>query len=144
MREGKKQREGREREKKRRRKEKRIERKWHPVKSKKIVRRTELNLFATLSEMKGDFDKIISFHLSFFSSSLLCSLHSFNAPPFYMTSSLLSLLPFCICSPVCCFLFDNLITPDWVLLFIIKSVGVHKKTIEEKLTFYLTHQEVVN
>lgn len=36
-----------------------IEGKWHPVKKK--VRWTEMNLSATLSEMKGDFDKIISY-----------------------------------------------------------------------------------
>lgn len=42
----------------------RMERKWHPVKLKKIACRTKLNLSATPSEMKGDFDTIISFHLS--------------------------------------------------------------------------------
>lgn len=69
-------------------KEKRIERKWHPVNSKKVVRWTELNLCATLSEMKGDFDNIISFHLS------LSSLHSsavyivFMHLPFSLTPSL--------------------------------------------------------
>lgn len=137
--------EGGEGEKKRRRKEKRIERKWHPVKSKKVVRRTELNLSATLSEMKGDFDNIISFHLS------LSSLHSSTI---YIVSlrlpfvwPLLSLPPFWIWSD---FLFfrkterKRRITLRVVLLFIMKSAGVHKKTMEEKLTFYLTHQEPGN
>lgn len=67
MREGKKRRGGREKggeRKKRRRNERGKEGEWHPVKLEKVVCRTELNLSATLTEMKGDFDNIISFHLS--------------------------------------------------------------------------------
>lgn len=71
--------------KQRRRKEKRIERKWHPVKLKKMGRWTELNLSVTPREMKGGFDKIFSFHLS----SLLSS-HVFNALRCYLTLTLLS------------------------------------------------------
>lgn len=132
----------RERKKKNMRRRK-IKTKWHPVKSKKIVLWTELNLSATLSEMKGDFDKIISFHLFLSLSALLRCLHSFYAPPFYLTS-------FCVWSPVCCFLSwlgekdTGGINLHVVSLFIIKSAGVHKKTIEFKLTFYLTHQKPVN
>lgn len=77
MREGKKRRGGREKggeRKKRRRNERGKEGEWHPVKLEKVVCRTELNLSATLTEMKGDFDFFSS--LSFFSSPLLCSLHT--------------------------------------------------------------------
>lgn len=143
-----------ERECNREEEKKRIQRKWHPVKLRKIVRRTKLNLSATLSEMKGDFDKIISFHRSLSSfSSLLWRLHCFYAPPFYLTSSLLpSILHLIAClPPFVVWLFFFCInaeewrkTPRVVLLFIIKSAGVHKKTMEEKLTFYLTRQEAVN
>lgn len=76
----------------------RTERKWHSVKLKKTVRRTELDLSATLSEMKGDFDKIISFHLSVSAPPPHSSWRSrpFRAPPFHLTSHLLSIHFVCV------------------------------------------------
>lgn len=114
--------------------------------SRKVVRRTELNLSATPSEMKGDFDNIISFNLSSFFVSfhpsaiyiVFMHLHSIWPP--------LPLLLFCSRSPVCIFFRKRKggrETPHVVLLFIMKSAGVHQMTME-KLIFYLTHQEPVN
>lgn len=142
MREGKKGSDGK-REKERKVRRRRTETKWHPVKLKKMVRWTELNLSATLSEMKGDFDKIISFHLSLSSSP-----HSFAVyivfTHLHFIWLLFSLLPFCVWSPVCCLFF---FFPEWkkrkrrrinlheVSLFIIKSAGVHKKKKNNRVKF---------
>lgn len=89
---------------------------------------------------------------NFFSLRFLLLFTPLTFTPFLCTSILSDLFP-----PSLHFAFDPLLAvffcinvgewrkiPHVVLLFIIKSAGVHKKTMEEKLTFYLTLQEPVN